>query len=143
MGKMQLIRQGEWGFSNNNGVYEILFPGRHLLSSPLNSYIKTVSQGDDHITAGPINIIRVSRGQIGCGWNDGLPELLCPGRHVRNSAAFKFVGLFPVTQELITFGPIKILTVKSGQVRVCYEKGAVVVYKEGRYAINSNTFEII
>ena len=140
--KMQLIRQGEWGFTNNNGSYEILFPGRHYLSSPFNSYIKTVSQGDDYINAGPITILRVNKGEIGCGWDDGQPELLRPGRHVRNAASYKFIGKFPVTQNIITFGPIKIFVVKSGHVRVCYEKGSVMVYREGRYAVNSNTFEV-
>jgi hypothetical protein len=61
---------------------------------------------------------------------------------VRNSNAFKLVDIYSVTQELIQFGPIKIITVKSGQVRICYEKGAVVVYGEGRYAVNSNTFDV-
>jgi regulator of protease activity HflC (stomatin/prohibitin superfamily) len=139
---MQLVKQGQYGISNNNGEYEIVLPGRHVLASPLNSYIKTVSQGDDRIVEGPINIIRVNDGQVGVGWNDGKPELLLPGRHVRNSASYKFMNVYSLTQDTIQFGPIKIVTVKTGYVRVCYDQGRVIVFPEGRYGINSNTFQL-
>jgi len=43
---------------------------------------------------------------------------------------------------LIEFGPIKLLTVKSGGVRVCYHAGKVEIFPEGRYAINSSTFVV-
>jgi len=44
--------------------------------------------------------------------------------------------------EIIDFGPVKIFTVKSGGVRVCYDKGKVRIYPEGRYGIFSPTFVI-
>jgi regulator of protease activity HflC (stomatin/prohibitin superfamily) len=40
----------------------------------------------------------------------------------------------------ITFGPIKMFTVNTGEVRVCYDQGRVVIWTEGIYAVNSNTF---
>ncbi len=37
------------------------------------------------------------------------------------------------------FGPIHIITVKTGGVRICYANGRVKVLPEGRYAFNSGT----
>jgi len=43
---------------------------------------------------------------------------------------------------LIELGPIKIFTVTSGCVRICYNSGKVEIYREGRYAVNSPTFVV-
>jgi regulator of protease activity HflC (stomatin/prohibitin superfamily) len=67
---------------------------------------------------------------------------LLPGVHARNSANWKFEEVKSIDNELIAFGPIKFLTVKSGAVRVCYLKGKVHIYPEGRYAINEGTFVV-
>jgi len=45
-------------------------------------------------------------------------------------------------KDLIEHGPVKLLTVKSGGVRVCYHAGHVEIFPEGRYAINSSTFVV-
>lgn len=132
--KQLLIRDGEYGFARNNGHIEILMPGRHLLSSPFNSHISTVSTGEDIINVSPVSIVRVPLGTFGFALENGSPQILLPGVHVRVSAAFKFQQMRSATEELIEFGPIKILTVKSGGVRVCYAEGRVQIYNEGRFA---------
>jgi len=85
-------------------------------------------------------IVRVPQGKIGLAMNNAEPEILLPGVHVKNSANFKFDKLEAVDKDEIVYGPIKFLTVKSGYVRVCYWKGKVHIYPEGRYAINEGTF---
>jgi len=140
--KQVLIENGKYGFSWNNGRPEILFPGRHLLASPLNSFSHSVSTGENLIQMGPISIIRVPEGKLGFCLNDALPEILLPGLHVRNNAAFIFGSLEAVDQELITYGPIKMFAVRSGEVRICYDGGAVQIFKEGRYAVNSGVFQV-
>jgi len=135
-----LIPQGSYGFSINNGTPEILLPGRQLLWSPLNRYEATFSALDPQIRVGPVWIIRVQRGQLGFAMNNAIPEILLPGIHVRNSGNYKFDGCQSVAQDEVMYGPIKFITVKSGFVRVCYWKGKVHIYPEGRYAINEPNF---
>ncbi len=40
---------------------------------------------------------------------------------------------------VIDFGPVKFVIVRSGSVRVCYLRGKVHIFEEGRYAINDPT----
>lgn len=141
-GKTVLIKEGEYGFAMNNGRPEVLLPGRHLLSSPFNQHIGTRSSGDDRIELSPVSIIRVPEGMFGMATFNGQPEVLLPGVHVRKSAAFKFSASYSLQDAVIEFGPIKLLTVRSGTVRVCYNAGIVQILKEGRYAINSGVFNI-
>jgi len=142
LAKQVLVKEGQYGIAMNNGKPEILAPGRHLLSSPFNSIVKIVNSSDDVILVSPISIIRIPEGFIGLAFNNAAPEVLLPGLHVRKSAGFKFVSTNSLQDELIMSGPIKFLTVRSGNVRVCYNRGKVVIFKEGRYAINSGTFVI-
>jgi hypothetical protein len=129
LGKQVLVKEGEWGFAMNNGNPLILLPGRHLLSSPLNSLVGVRSQGDDRIEEGPVSIIRIPEGCVGFAMAGSEPEILLPGQHVRKDAAFKFDRFYSLSQELITYGPIKLFIVKSGTVRVCYHGGRVCIYK--------------
>jgi regulator of protease activity HflC (stomatin/prohibitin superfamily) len=117
-------------------------PGRYYISSPLSSWERTWSQGDDLITCGPVTIVRIPKGSVGLAFNNSQPEILLPGRHVRTSSTFKFDRTVSLQNDLIEFGPVKLLTVKSGGVRVCYHAGHVEIFPEGRYAINSSTFVV-
>jgi regulator of protease activity HflC (stomatin/prohibitin superfamily) len=140
--QVKLVKAGEYGFSMNNGIPEMLLPGRHFLLSPLNTFMHLRSQGDDVITAGPITIVRIPQGQLGFADDNGAPQVLLPGRHVRNSANFKYRFSKVVTDDFLEFGAVKIVTVKTGEVRICYDAGRVVIWPEGRYAVNSDTFRV-
>jgi regulator of protease activity HflC (stomatin/prohibitin superfamily) len=140
--RMQLIEEGQWGFVMHSGQPEMKMPGRYYISSPLSSWERTWSQGDDLITCGPVTIVRVPKGSVGLAFHNSQPEILLPGRHVRTSSTFKFDRTVSLQNDLIEFGPVKLLTVKSGGVRVCYHAGHVEIFPEGRYAINSSTFVV-
>lgn len=118
-----LVKVGQYGFSMNNGTPEIYFPGRYLLLSPLNTYEGVYDMGSERIEVGPVSIIRVPIGKIGLAYCNSQVELLLPGVHVRNNAAFKFQCCAKLDSEIIDFGPIKIFIVRSGGVRVCYING--------------------
>jgi len=62
------------------------------------------------------------------------------GLHVRNNAAFQFVRREALTEPTIDFTPVKIFTVKSGGVAVCYINGRAKIFEEGRYAVNMGSF---
>lgn len=140
--KQTLVKDGMYAFSRHNQHVQILTPGRHILASPFNNMVAQFSSGDDVISVSPISIIRVQDGQLGFAFDNGQPQILLPGVHVRKSAAFKFQYMRDVTDTLIQFGPVKLLTVKSGGSRVCYSEGQVQIFEEGRYGINSSTFEV-
>jgi len=126
----------------NNGRPEILMPGRHVLLSPLNKFMGKYSALLDKIVVGPISIIRVPQGSLGFALSNAAPEVLLPGVHARNNANWNFQEIKTIDNELIQVGPVKFLTVKSGAVRVCYLKGKVHIYPEGRYAVNEGTFVV-
>jgi len=140
--RMQLIEEGQWGFYMHSGQPEMKMPGRYYISSPLSSWERAWSQGEDLITCGPVTIVRVPKGSVSLAFNNSQPEILLPGRHVRTSSTFKFDRTVSLQNDLIEFGPVKLLTVKSGGVRVCYHAGHVEIFPEGRYAINSSTFVV-
>lgn len=147
----KLIEQGELGFSVNNGRPEVLLPGRHLLISPLNRFNRTYTMAADLIEQYPITIVRVPVGSLGLAHDNAHPVVLLPGLHCMNDGNWRFikppgVGIpqngnhcIRADQEVIDFGPIKFVTVKSGTVRVCYLRGKVHIFEEGRYAVNDPT----
>ncbi len=136
-----LVESGQYGFTLNNGFPELYRPGRHAVMSPLSDILGVYSMGDNLICPGAgVTIARVPEGLIGLALDNGQVRLLVPGVHVRASAAFQFHALVPLTQELIELGPVKLITVRAGTERVCYNNGQVMTYREGRYAINSSTF---
>ena len=140
--KMILVQQGEYGFSLNNGVPQIYFAGRHFLLSPLNELQGIHNIGKPVIQVGPVTIVRVPIGSIGLAMNNSLAEILLPGVHCRNNAAFNFQNFEKLDKEMIEFGPIKIFIVRSGGVRVCYVNGRVTIFNEGRYAVCSTSFNM-
>jgi regulator of protease activity HflC (stomatin/prohibitin superfamily) len=138
--KSGLIQEGRYGLVIDNGRPRILFPGYYTLPSPFASLVDTVSAGQDIIRVGPVSIIRVPLGSYGFATNNGIYEILTPGLHARNQGTWKFLNVESQDQVCVVQGPIKLLTVRSGCVRICYRQGKVHIYPEGRYAINDATF---
>jgi hypothetical protein len=58
-----------------------------------------------------VTIVRINIGQCGIALNNGIVELLLPGTHARNSAAFEYKRAVSLDAELIEQGPIKIFIV--------------------------------
>lgn len=141
-GKTTLVPEGSYGFSMNDGHVRFLVPGRHILANPLHKLMSVRPAYEKFIEVGPVTIVRVNEGELGMALDGARPQVLLPGTHIRNQGTFKFKDFFPVHRELIEFGPIKFMMVKSGHVRVCYNHGLVEIYHEGRYAINSGAFII-
>jgi len=142
-----LVNKGEYAFTVNNGTPEIYFEGRNVIMSPLNVYSGNYDIGQEVIKpyadgTSPVTIVRVPVGKMGLVLNNGNVELLIPGVHARNAAPWVFQKLVSLDQDLIELGPLKIFIVKSGAERVCYDNGEIKVFREGRYAVNSNTFTV-
>lgn len=119
-----------------------MLPGPHVLISPLNQLVTVQSVSDSIIKCGPISLIRVLDGQLGFAYSNGEPEVLLPGVHARMDGAFIFKFFANANAELIEFGPIKFITVLSGNARVCFQSGKVAILRDGRYAVNSPSFVV-
>lgn len=120
----------------NNGRPEIFFPGWQVLLSPLNSFSSKSKAEADVIRTGPVTIVRINEGELGFAMDAGQPQLLLPGVHARKNATFIFERSVSVERELIVYGPIKLVIVKTGLARVAYSRGRAIILTEGRYAIN-------
>lgn len=134
-----LIENDEYGFSLFNGRVEFLAPGWHTLAHPLNHFQGKHKATTAIIVVGTVTIVRVPQSCIGLAWHGSIPQLLLPGMHVNNDASFSFDKIVEAEHDCV-FGPIKLVTVHSGSVRVCFDKGVIGALEQGRYCINSATF---
>ena len=139
---MKLVDVGQYGFSMRSGVPHFYGNGRYFINNPFEEWINIYNAGDNLITVGPISIVRIPQGSLGFANNNSQPEVLLPGVHVRNDAAFKYVTSTDINNDTYQFGPLKLVTVRSGQVRVCYDQGKVCILHEGRYIINKGPFTV-
>jgi len=92
------------------------------------------------VVNGPVSVVRVKLGQLGFADDNSRPVVLLPGLHIYNDSKWRFDKFASLYDDYTEQGPIKFLTVRSGFVRVCYIKGKVKIFSEGRYAINDYAF---
>jgi len=92
------------------------------------------------MSAGTRHRIVVPRGKLGLALEQGEPVLYEPGTvHLVNSPLFRYVGSVDVTQQVVSHGSLKIVTVKDGQVGITYNNGALELLKTGRHTIGAAT----
>eukprot|EP01083_Nonionella_stella_P080497 221266_1 len=140
--QLMLVEEGHLQFTLKDGVPYILSPGWHYLPSVTHKFGDDLDMTKDHITAGPVTIVTVSEGQYGFAVDNGRPVILRPGRHVRNSAVFEFIRAQRLTDKLISFGPITIVTVETGEVGIGNKNGFLMEMPAGyQYMINSTQFK--
>lgn len=138
--KLVLVPSGSYGFAMNSGVPQLLRPGWHFLASPLKGLSGTVEMSMNPIIQGPVTIVRIPQGCIGTAIDNTKLEILLPGTHCRNSGTFKYSKTFQLNNDQINFNQIKILTILTGTVQICYDVGKATILKEGKYTINSPSF---
>ena len=126
----------------NSGKPELLRPGWHFVPNPLNSLSKILELSNNLIVLGPVVIMRITEGSIGFAMNNTENEILLPGTHCRNNGTFKFSKLVPLNNDRVEHRQIKLLTVLTGNVQICYDMGKATILKPGKYAINSPNFVI-
>jgi len=126
----------------NSGRPYILSPGWHTLISPCNTFQEKVSVVQNPIQIGPITIVRVPQGFIGKGMNNTKLEILLPGTHFRRSGTYVYSGMNQLSEPDFSHEMIKFVTVTTGNVRIGYDNGKVVILREGRYVINTPAFNL-
>lgn len=136
------VETDEYGFALDNGYPQVLLPGRHVRNSPVWKFHKFCAQTDAVIEFNSISIITIASATYGFAFDNGMPQVLLPGRHVRNSPGFKFSRWNRLSDKIIEFGPITIIIVETGEVGIGNNKGDLVKLDQGqRYEINSTTFK--
>lgn len=136
-----LINSNQYGFIVNSGQVVFLKPGWHYVGYPFMTNLVRYNIDSEYIKVNNLQIIRVRQDEIGIGINNTELEVLLPGTHVRTSGAYVFKGRKKLNENILE-GPLKIKTVRTGTVCICYNNGVAEILKEGRYAVNSNTFTI-
>jgi len=139
--KTVLINSNQYGFIVNSGQVVFLKPGWHFVGYPFMDNLQLIDIKEAHIKVNNLQIIRIRQDEIGVAINNTELEVLLPGTHVRTGGGFVFLKRHKLNLDLIE-GPVKILTVRTGSVLVCYDNGVARILSEGRYAINSNGFTI-
>lgn len=95
----------------------------------------------EHVSVGPLHIVRVRPGYIGIGSLGGSPIVLHAGLHViEDSPSFSFVRMAALTQQEIIYGSLHILTVPSDRIARCLVGGTPHFLHAGRHVINSPLF---
>ena len=139
--KTVLINSNQYGFIINSGQVVFLRPGWHYLGYPFMEGLQLININETHIKVNNLQIVRIRQDEIGIAVNNTALEVLLPGTHVRIGGGFIFQKRHKLSSDIIE-GPVKILTVRTGTVLVCYDNGVARVLSEGRYAVNSNGFTI-
>ena len=134
-----LINSNEYGFIIDSGKVVFLKPGWHYIGYPLMEKLIRFDISSAHIKVNNVQIIRVRQDEIGIGVDNTNLEVLLPGTHLRTNGAYVFKRVCKLNGD-IDEGPLKILTVRTGTVRVCYDNGVAEILTEGRYGVNSNGF---
>ncbi len=142
LSKVHLVKKGQLGYTLDNGIPFILSEGWHLLLSGFHKFQEFIDLNKYLIKIGPVTIVTIQDGYYGFSLNNGLPEILLPGRHVRNSPLWKYHKQYHLTDPLIEFPPITIIRVNTGQVGIGNQNGHILEMKDNsRYEINSGTFK--
>jgi len=136
-----LINSDQYGFIVDSGNVVFLKPGWHYVGYPFMTGLVLHNISSDHIKVNNLQIIRVRQDEVGIGIDNTKLEILLPGTHLRMSGAYVFKGRKKLNEDIVE-GPVKILTVKTGTVSVCYNNGVAEILPQGRYAVNSNGFSI-
>ena len=136
-----LINNNEYGFIINSGKVMFLKPGWHYLGYPLMNGLVRFNISSEHIKVNNLQVIRIRQDEVGIGVDNTNMEILLPGTHVRTSGAYVFRKRCKLNVD-INEGPLKVLTVRTGTVSICYDNGVAAILQEGRYAVNSNGFII-
>jgi len=136
-----LINSDQYGFIVDSGNVVFLKPGWHFVGYPLMNGLTTRDINSEIIQVNNLQIIRIRQDEVGIAYNNTTLEVLMPGTHLRTNGAYTFIRKQKIRDDLVE-GPVKIKTVKTGTVCICYNNGVAEILTEGRYAMNSNGFVI-
>ena len=134
-----LINSDQYGFIIDSGKVVFLKPGWHYVGYPFMTGLVRHMISSEFIKVNNVQIIRIRQDEIGIGIDNTNMEILLPGTHARSNGSYVFTRRYKLNVDIVE-GPLKIMTVKTGTVGICYDNGVARILSEGRYAVNSNGF---
>lgn len=97
-----IISDGKIGLAWEQGKPRILEHGQvYMIDSPNFKYAKSVDLQSPVIEHGAIKMITVREGVYGISYNDGVMEILNPGRHILSKGTHSFAGFIPSGQQTL------------------------------------------
>ncbi len=136
------VKAGEIGLAWNDNKPVMLKAGVYKISSTSFKFEKFCNENDKLIQHGPITIVRVNQGELGYAWDKGEAIELAPGLHYREDPQFIFDRCERANKEVIQFGNITHVIVKSGEARAINLDGALRILSEGRHDFTSPTLTV-
>jgi len=121
---------------DSNGQYVELKQGYNLIHAD-ETYEKTWmvdSTSDDYIL-GNTRHLRIRTGELGESYKNGEFTLLEPGEHILKPT-HAFIKRVPANTDLVDLGPLKIVTVKDGQVAIINTTDGVKMKGPGKHSIS-------
>jgi len=85
----------------------------------------------------------VREGNMMLGWVDVNPQIYGPGLHnfcCRSYTGLRATRMVSMADDLISHGPLKVMTVSEGKLGYGTEKGKNILFSPGRHIIRSNEF---
>merc|ERR1719320_264496 len=85
----------------------------------------------------------VREGNMMLGWVDVNPQIYGPGLHnfcCRSYTGLRATRMVSMADDLISHGPLKVMTVSEGKLGYGTEKGMNMLFSPGRHIIRSNEF---
>ena len=83
----------------------------------------------------------VPQGHIGLVMNSGRPELLGPGWHAILEPLRSWQGCVPLSQEVIKFSTMEVVTVKDGFIGLAWDRGQPILLPPGMHQWDSPTMK--
>lgn len=139
---IKLVPAGKYAIMDHSGRPYIIRPGWQFVSHPLRRFVGIYDLSQNLVQRSPVTICRVPVGSLGIANHGSNKVILLPGLHVRVDPTFTFEAFFKVNDKNYESGPIRMFTVNTGHVKICFEKGHVQILPAGRYFVNSANFVI-
>mmetsp|Transcript_41095 Transcript_41095/g.68669 ORF Transcript_41095/g.68669 Transcript_41095/m.68669 type:complete len:451 (+) Transcript_41095:115-1467(+) len=104
---------------------------------PTQQFTRVELLSNQHISHGPIHIIRVDKGKLGYAMDTstGQPMLLIAGTHYIRKAEFKWGRFLDLTERVNNIGALKMIRVDRGQVAYFYRSGELQILQPGLHVI--------
>jgi len=140
------VPRGQVGLAWERKNAILLGEGLHAYNDVAFSFEGLVDISEVHIKHGPLNILRVKKGEYAKVWFSGSggglePKLLREGCHVVDSSLFSFVGRSQVEEMHVSHGALHILQVPKGHVAKVERDNVPELLGEGTHYLESTNFQ--
>ena len=130
------VPQGQYACVTESDVPAFLPHGIYVMDSTTFQVHNFANLSQESVRHKTITRFYVRSGSVGLAWKDSVPVFYDdPGVYLVDSAMFHFVRAVDVSEQEITLGSRKIITVREGEVGISHDNGQLTVLPPGRHFI--------